>query len=88
MSGHSKWATIKRKKGANDAARGKVFTKLIKEITTAAADTISAIATQLLSLRSGIAPYPQLHHPIAQLLNDRRPISCSRPLWVSSGNYS
>jgi YebC/PmpR family DNA-binding regulatory protein len=36
MSGHSKWATIKRKKGANDAARGKLFTKLIKEITTAA----------------------------------------------------
>ncbi len=36
MSGHSKWSTIKRKKGANDAARGKVFTKLIKEITTAA----------------------------------------------------
>ncbi len=36
MSGHSKWSTIKRKKGATDAARGKVFTKLIKEITTAA----------------------------------------------------
>ncbi len=36
MSGHSKWATIKRKKGANDAARGKLFSKLIKEITTAA----------------------------------------------------
>lgn len=36
MSGHSKWATIKRKKGANDAARGKLFTKLIKEITVAA----------------------------------------------------
>jgi YebC/PmpR family DNA-binding regulatory protein len=36
MSGHSKWATIKRKKGATDAARGKVFTKLIKEITVAA----------------------------------------------------
>jgi len=36
MSGHSKWATIKLKKGANDAARGKLFTKLIKEITTAA----------------------------------------------------
>jgi len=36
MSGHSKWATIKRQKGANDAARGKVFTKLIKEVTTAA----------------------------------------------------
>jgi YebC/PmpR family DNA-binding regulatory protein len=36
MSGHSKWATIKRKKGAIDAARGKVFTKLAREITTAA----------------------------------------------------
>ncbi|MCC6642991.1 MAG: YebC/PmpR family DNA-binding transcriptional regulator [Deltaproteobacteria bacterium] len=36
MSGHSKWATIKRKKGAADAKRGKIFTKLIKEIATAA----------------------------------------------------
>ena len=36
MSGHSKWSTIKRKKGKKDAERGKVFTKLIKEITTAA----------------------------------------------------
>lgn len=36
MSGHSKWATIKHKKGATDAKRGKVFTKLIKEITVAA----------------------------------------------------
>ena len=36
MSGHSKWATIKRKKGAADAKRGKLFTKAIKEITIAA----------------------------------------------------
>jgi len=36
MSGHSKWSTIKHKKGAADAKRGKVFTKLIKEITVAA----------------------------------------------------
>jgi YebC/PmpR family DNA-binding regulatory protein len=36
MSGHSKWSTIKRKKGAIDAKRGKVFTKLIKEISLAA----------------------------------------------------
>jgi YebC/PmpR family DNA-binding regulatory protein len=36
MSGHSKWANIKHKKGAADARRGKVFTKLIKEITVAA----------------------------------------------------
>lgn len=36
MSGHSKWSTIKRKKGALDAKRGKIFTTLIKEITVAA----------------------------------------------------
>ncbi len=36
MSGHSRWSTIKRKKGAADAKRGKVFTKIIKEITVAA----------------------------------------------------
>ncbi len=38
MSGHSKWATIKRKKAATDSARGKVFTRIIKEITIAARD--------------------------------------------------
>lgn len=38
MSGHSKWATIKRKKAATDSARGKVFTKIIKEITIASRD--------------------------------------------------
>ena len=38
MSGHSKWATIKRKKAATDSARGRVFTRLIKEITIAARD--------------------------------------------------
>lgn len=36
MSGHSKWSTIKRKKGAADAKRGQLFTKLIKEISVAA----------------------------------------------------
>jgi YebC/PmpR family DNA-binding regulatory protein len=36
VSGHSKWSTIKRKKGAADAKRGKLFTKLIREIATAA----------------------------------------------------
>lgn len=36
MSGHSKWSTIKRKKGALDAKKGKAFTKIIKEITLAA----------------------------------------------------
>ncbi|MGI9311858.1 MAG: YebC/PmpR family DNA-binding transcriptional regulator, partial [bacterium] len=36
MAGHSKWANIKFRKAAQDAKRGKVFTKLIKEITVAA----------------------------------------------------
>ncbi|MDN5205364.1 YebC/PmpR family DNA-binding transcriptional regulator [Fulvivirgaceae bacterium BMA10] len=35
MAGHSKWANIKRRKGAQDAKRGKIFTKIIKEITVA-----------------------------------------------------
>jgi YebC/PmpR family DNA-binding regulatory protein len=38
MSGHNKWSTIKRKKGAADAKRGKIFTKIIKEIMIAAKD--------------------------------------------------
>ena len=36
MSGHNKWSTIKHKKGALDAKRGKVFTRVLKEITVAA----------------------------------------------------
>ncbi|HUT98353.1 MAG TPA: YebC/PmpR family DNA-binding transcriptional regulator, partial [bacterium] len=36
MSGHSKWSTIKRKKGVKDARRGKIFTRLIREITISA----------------------------------------------------
>ena len=38
MSGHSKWSTIKRKKGAEDAKRGKIFTRVAREITLAARD--------------------------------------------------
>ena len=36
MSGHSKWSSIKHKKGAKDAKRGKIFSKLIREVTVAA----------------------------------------------------
>ncbi len=35
MSGHSKWSTIKHKKGAKDAKRAKIFTRLVKELTVA-----------------------------------------------------
>lgn len=43
MSGHSKWSTIKRKKGANDAKRGKIFTRLGREITMAAKEGGSSL---------------------------------------------
>ena len=45
MSGHSKWSTIKHKKAAKDAKRGKLFTKLIKEITVAARARAAATST-------------------------------------------
>ena len=38
MSGHNKWAKIKRKKGVNDTKRGRLFTRIIKEMTITARD--------------------------------------------------
>ena len=42
MSGHNKWSTIKQKKGKNDAARAKVFTKIGRELAVAVRDGVSA----------------------------------------------
>ncbi|MFL2631087.1 MAG: YebC/PmpR family DNA-binding transcriptional regulator [Thermodesulfobacteriota bacterium] len=62
MSGHSKWSSIKHKKGALDAKRGKVFTKLIREITVAARDaggdpdTNPRLRLALLNARSANMP--------------------------------
>jgi transcriptional/translational regulatory protein YebC/TACO1 len=50
MSGHSKWHTIKHKKGALDAKRGKMFTRIIKELTVAA---VTAAATPTATRASG-----------------------------------
>jgi len=55
MSGHSKWHTIKHKKGALDAKRGKLFTKLIKEITVAARSGGSGDPTTNARLRKAIS---------------------------------
>src|SRR5439155_24315174 len=57
MSGHSKWATIKHKKGALDAKRGKIFTRLIKEISIAAknggdADTNPRLRTAIAAAKA------------------------------------
>jgi YebC/PmpR family DNA-binding regulatory protein len=66
MSGHSKWSTIKRKKAKTDAQRGKIFTKLIKEITIAARigggdETVNA------SLRTAIAAARAANMPAANI---------------------
>ena len=62
MSGHSKWSTIKHKKAAVDARRGKLFTKLIRELTSAARtgggdqDTNPRLRTAIAAARSANMP--------------------------------
>jgi len=70
MSGHSKWATIKHKKGAADARRGKIFTKLIKEITVAArisggdADSNPRLRTAILAAKAENMPADNIKRAI------------------------
>src|ERR1700676_1381502 len=70
MSGHSKWATIKHKKAATDARRGKIFTKLIRELTIAArtggADPITnpRLRTAILSAKSENMPNDNIERAI------------------------
>ena len=71
MSGHSKWSTIKRKKGANDAARGKVFTKLAREIQIAARggadpDTNFALRLAMDKARAENMPKDNIERAIAR----------------------
>ena len=70
MSGHSKWATIKHKKGIADAKRGQMFTKLIKEISIAArmgggdADTNARLRTAVLKARGANMPKDNIERAI------------------------
>lgn len=70
MSGHSKWATIKHKKGIADQKRGQKFTKLIKEISVAARmggadpDTNSALRTAVLKARAENMPKDNIERAI------------------------
>ncbi|MCL2070443.1 MAG: YebC/PmpR family DNA-binding transcriptional regulator [Treponema sp.] len=70
MSGHSKWATIKHAKGAADAKRGRIFTKLIKEISIAArmgggnADSNPRLRTAILKARSSNMPKDNIDRAI------------------------
>lgn len=70
MSGHSKWATIRHKKGAQDAKRGKIFTKLIKEITVSArlgggdVDANPRLRTAVLKARTANMPKDNVERAI------------------------
>jgi len=70
MSGHSKWATIKHKKGALDAKRGQMFTKLIKEISIAArmgggdVESNPRLRTAVLKARAGNMPKDNIDRAI------------------------
>lgn len=76
MSGHSKWASIKHKKGANDAKRGKIFTKIIKEITVAArmggGDEVAnpRLRSALLNARSANMPKDNIERAIKKGTGD------------------
>ncbi len=63
MSGHSKWHTIKHKKGALDAKRGKIFTKMIKEITVAARTGGSGDVDSNARLRKAVTDAKGLNMP-------------------------
>lgn len=70
MSGHSKWATIKHKKAATDAKRGRIFTKLIREITIAArvgggdADSNPRLRTAILAAKNENMPNDNIERAI------------------------
>ena len=70
MSGHSKWSTIKHKKAANDSRRGKLFSKLIKEVTAAARigggdiDTNPRLRTAIATAKSSNVPNDNIEKAI------------------------
>jgi YebC/PmpR family DNA-binding regulatory protein len=76
MSGHSKWATIKHKKGAADAKRGQMFTKLIKEISSAArlgggdANANPRLRTAVLKARTANMPKDNIDRAIKKGLGE------------------
>ncbi|MDR0878830.1 MAG: YebC/PmpR family DNA-binding transcriptional regulator [Treponema sp.] len=81
MSGHSKWAKIKRAKGATDAKRGQTFTKLIKEITIAArmgggdAESNPRLRTAILKARSSNMPKDNITNAIKKGTGDLEGVS-------------
>ncbi len=77
MSGHSKWSTIKRKKGANDAKRGKIFTRMAKEIAISARegggdpDTNFSLRLSIDRARSANMPKDNIERAIKRGIGDK-----------------
>ncbi|WP_106389667.1 YebC/PmpR family DNA-binding transcriptional regulator [Enhygromyxa salina] len=91
MSGHSKWSTIKRKKGATDAARGKVFTKIAREIMVAAKegggdpDGNPRLRTALNAARSANMPKDNQERAIKKGLGELEGVSFEEVLYEGRG---
>ena len=81
MSGHSKWSTIKRKKGAADAKRGQIFTRIMREITVAAKmgggdiDGNSRLRTAVDAARAQNMPKDNIERAIAKGVGDLEGVS-------------
>ncbi|MBT3178061.1 MAG: YebC/PmpR family DNA-binding transcriptional regulator [Desulfobacula sp.] len=91
MSGHSKWSTIKHKKGATDAKRGKIFTKIIKEITVAARmgggdpETNPRLRSALISARSENMPKDTFERAIKKGTGDLEGVDYEEILYEGYG---
>lgn len=81
MSGHNKWASIRHKKGAADAKRGKLFTKIIKEITVAArdgggdVDTNPRLRTAVLKAKTANMPKDNIDRAVKKGTGDLEGVS-------------
>ncbi|NVB42469.1 YebC/PmpR family DNA-binding transcriptional regulator [Pseudenhygromyxa sp. WMMC2535] len=91
MSGHSKWSTIKRKKGATDAARGKVFTKIAREIMVSAkigggdSDGNPRLRAALLAARAANMPKENQERAIKKGLGELEGVDYEEILYEGRG---
>jgi YebC/PmpR family DNA-binding regulatory protein len=91
MSGHSKWATIKHKKGAADAKRGQMFTKLIKEISIAArlgggdANSNPRLRTAVLKARAANMPKDNIDRAVKKGLGELDGVSYTEITYEAYG---
>ncbi|MDR1932584.1 MAG: YebC/PmpR family DNA-binding transcriptional regulator [Spirochaetales bacterium] len=91
MSGHSKWATIKHKKGAADAKRGQMFTKLIKEISIAArlgggdAGSNPRLRTAVLKARTANMPKDNIDRAVKKGLGELDGVSYTEITYEAYG---